>query len=260
MMPPVVIIAGGTATRLRPITETVPKSMLEVAGKPFIDHQLHLLRKHGIQKVVICSGYLSDKIENFVGDGRRYDLSVTFSVDGEKLLGTGGAVKKALPLLGEEFFVVYGDSYPTVDFKDVYGHFCQQQGRALMTVFKNCDAFDRSNIVFKEGKIVTYDKKNKATGMDYIDYGLGMLKKLAFDPMGAREVFDLVEIYQDIIAKKQMVAYEVLERFYEIGSLSGLADTERYILNMQNCQNVENCHPRESGDPEHGTGFPLSRE
>jgi len=230
-MPSVVIIAGGVATRLRPITETVPKSMLVVAGRPFIDHQLRLLRKNDIKRVVICSGYLSQQIEDFVGDGARYGLSVAFSNDGEKLLGTGGAVKKALPLLGEDFFLVYGDSYPTVDFKLVYDHFRKDKGRGLMTVFKNHNAFDSSNIVFKDGKIVIYDKKNKTEEMEYIDYGLGILKKSAFEGVTAREAFDLVEIYQDIIYKNQMSAYEVFERLYEIGSLSGLADTQKHILN-----------------------------
>ena len=230
MMPSVVIIAGGVATRLRPITETVPKSMLTVAGKPFIDHQLKLLGKNGIKKVVICSGYLSGQIEDFVGDGSAYGLSVKFSNDGEKLLGTGGAVKKALPLLGEEFFLVYGDSYPTVNFKDVYDHFMSSPAQGLMTVFKNRNAFDSSNIIFKDGKIIKYDKKNKTPEMEYIDYGLGMLKRSAFDKGTERQAFDLVDIYQDLIFKDQMSAFEVLERFYEIGSLSGLADTEKYIL------------------------------
>jgi NDP-sugar pyrophosphorylase family protein len=233
MMPPVVILAGGIAQRLRPITETVPKSLLLVAGEPFIAHQLRLLRTNGIKKVVICSGYLGQHIEKFVGDGSQFGLSVTFSVDGEKLLGTGGAVKKALALLEEAFFVMYGDSYLTVNFKDVYDCFSKSPGMGLITVFKNHNAWDRSNIVFKDGQIVIYDKKNKVDGMDYIDYGLGILKKSAFKVMGSKEVFDLAELYQDIIAKRQMLGYVVPERFYEIGSLSGLEETQEYILNTK---------------------------
>ena len=233
MIPSVVIIAGGVAARLRPITETMPKAMLTVAGKPFIAHQLLLLRNNGIKKIVVCSGYLSKQIEDFVGDGSNFGLSVTFSVDGEKLLGTGGAVKKALPLLGNEFFVMYGDSYLTVNFKEVYNYFLERQGMGLMTVFKNRDVWDSSNIVFKGGRIISYDKKNKTKEMEYIDYGLGILKKSAFDVMADRDVFDLSELYQDIISKEQMCGYEVLERFYEVGSLSGLAETEKYILNTK---------------------------
>ena len=233
MMPPVVIIAGGAATRLRPITKSVPKAMLEVAGKPFIAHQLLLLQKNGIKKAVICSGYLSKQIEDFVADGSKFGLSVTFSVDGEKLLGTGGAVKKALDLLEEEFFIMYGDSYLTVNFKNVYDYFLTSPGMGLMTVFKNSNAWDNSNIVFKNSKIAAYDKKKKTKEMDYIDYGLGILKKSAFDAMAARDIFDLSELYQDIISNKQMSGYEVSERFYEIGSLRGLSETEEYILNTQ---------------------------
>ena len=233
MMPPVVILAGGIATRLRPMTETIPKSLLQVAGEPFIAHQLRLLRTNGIKKVVICSGYLGGQIEKFVATGARFDLSVTFSADGEKLLGTGGAVKKALALLDEEFFVMYGDSYLTVDFKSVYDYFLTTPSLALMTVLKNHNAWDKSNIVFKDNQIITYDKKNKVDGMDYIDYGLGILKKSAFDAMASKEVFDLSQLYQDIIAKKQMSGYVVSERFYEIGSLNGLAETQEYILNAK---------------------------
>ena len=237
MMPSVVILAGGIATRLRPITETVPKALLMVAGKPFIAHQLSLLKNNGIKKVVICSGYLSQQLENYVGDGSKFGLTVIFSVDGEKLLGTGGAVKKALPLLEEEFFVMYGDSYLTVDFRDVYDYFSTQQSMGLMTVLKNHNAWDKSNIVFKEHRIIIYDKKNKAEGMDYIDYGLGILRKQAFDVMASKDIFDLSELYQDIISKGQMSGHEVLERFYEIGSISGLAETESYILNSINRRN-----------------------
>ena len=233
-MPPVVILAGGVATRLRPITETIPKALITVAGAPFIAHQLLLLRKNGIKKAVICSGYLSNQIEDFVGDGSKFGLSVTFSVDGERLLGTGGAIKKALPLLEEEFFVMYGDSYLTVNFKNVYDSFLSHTSSlGLMTVFKNHNAWDNSNIVFEGGQIVAYDKKIKIKGMDYIDYGLGILKKQAFDAMADKEVFDLSAIYQDIISKKRMCGYEVPERFYEIGSLSGLEETGRYILNSK---------------------------
>ena len=232
MMPSVVILAGGVAKRLRPITETIPKAMLTVAGEPFVAHQLRLLQKNGIRKAVICSGYLSRQIEDFVGNGSQFGLSVTFSIDGEKLLGTGGALKKALPLLGEDFFVMYGDSYLTVDLKRVYEYFLTQSSLGLMTVIKNCNAWDNSNIVFAGGRIIAYDKKRNIPKMDYIDYGLGILKKAAFVGMGQREIFDLSELYQGLITQKQICGYEVIQRFYEIGSMSGLKETEAYLLNI----------------------------
>jgi len=231
MMPPVVILAGGAATRLRPRTETIAKSMLMIAGAPFIARQLQLLQSNGIKKVVICSGFLSQQIEDFVKDGSQFGLSVSFCPDGEKLLGTGGAVKKALALLEDEFFVMYGDSYLTVNFKDVHDHFLKHPNKALMTVFKNRNAWISSNIVFKEGNIILYDKNNLTKEMEYTDYGLGILKNSSFESMANKDIFDLSELYQDIISKKQMSAYEVSERFYEIGSLDGLAETEKYILN-----------------------------
>jgi NDP-sugar pyrophosphorylase family protein len=229
MIPPAVIIAGGTATRLRPITERIPKAMLPVAGKPFIEHQLSLLRKNGIQKVVICSGYLSRQIEDFVKDGFEFGLKVVFSQDGDKLLGTGGTVKKALHLLQEEFFIMYGDSYLTADFTKIYEYFRNQGKLGLMTVFRNLNAWDNSNIIFHNGRITLYDKENRTPDMTYIDYGLGILRKSAFEPFSNKEIFDLSELYQDIILKDKMAGYEVLERFYEIGSLEGLTETEKYI-------------------------------
>jgi len=229
-MPSVVIITGGIATRLRPMTVNVPKAMLPIAGKPFIAHQLDLFKKNGLQRVVICSGYLSKQIEDFVGDGSRFGLSVSFSVDGKKLLGTGGAVKKALPLLDDEFFVIYGDSYLNVNFKNVYDYFISQSGLGLMTVFKNLDAWDSSNIVFKDGHILDYDKAIKTKNMEYIDYGLGILNKTAFELMNKHEIFDLSELYKKIINMQKMIGYEVVNRFYEIGSPEGLAETEKYLL------------------------------
>jgi len=230
MMPSVVILAGGIATRLRPITEKIPKAMLTIAGEPFIAHQLHLLKNNGVSKIMICAGYLGHQIEEFVGDGSKFGLSVQYSLDGEKLLGTGGAIKKALPLLEEEFFVMYGDSYLTVNFKDVYDSFQANSKLGLMTIYQNLDAWDKSNVVFKDGQIVVYDKKKKAEGMDYIDYGLGLLKKEAFKAMADQEIFDLSEVYQDLILKKQLSGYVASERFYEIGSHHGLEETEKYIL------------------------------
>lgn len=233
MLPSVVIITGGEAARLRPLTETVPKAMIKVAGQPFIWHQLSLLKKNGIRKVIICSGYLGRQIENFIGDGSEFGLSVIFSADGERLLGTGGAIKQALPFLEDKFFVMYGDAYLTVNFSEVYKYFLKQSKMGLMTVFKNSDAWDSSNIIFEDGRIRIYDKKNKIEGMQHIDYGLGILEKTAFDIMADKEIFDLSELYQGLILKNQMTGYEVAERFYEIGSFKGLAETEEYILSIK---------------------------
>jgi NDP-sugar pyrophosphorylase family protein len=232
MMPTVAILVGGYAKRLYPVTKAIPKAMLRVAGKPFIAHQLALLKKNGITKVVICSGYLSDQIEDFIGDGKQFGLSINFSADGEKPLGTGGAIKKALPLLGNTFFVMYGDTYLTIDFKSISDFFLSQNKKGLMTVLRNKDQWGKSNIVLKNGKIIKYDKKEKTMDTEYIDYGLSMLRKSAFDEIGDEEVFDLAEVYKSLIEMGQMIGYEVKNRFYEIGSAQGLVETEKYISSL----------------------------
>jgi NDP-sugar pyrophosphorylase family protein len=232
MMPAVAILVGGYATRLYSVAKTTPKAMLRVAGKPFIAHQLTLLKKNGISKVVICSGYLSGQIEDFVGNGEKFGLSVKFSVEEEKLLGTGGAIKRALPLLGDIFFVMYGDSYLNIDFGQVFDYFMHYDKKGLMTVLRNKDKWDKSNIVFKNDKVVAYDKKGKPKNMEYIDYGLSMLRKSALDETGNKQIFDLVELYTNLIKKDQMLGFEIKERFYEIGSPQGLVETEEYLLSL----------------------------
>src|SRR5271163_370338 len=112
----VAILAGGLATRMRPVTERIPKSMIEVAGRPFIEHQLELLQAENVKNVVLCVGHLGEMIQAHIGDGKRFGLSVSYSFDGERLLGTGGALRRALPLLGHDFFVLYGDSYLDISY------------------------------------------------------------------------------------------------------------------------------------------------
>ena len=230
MMPAIAIIAGGYAARLYPITRTMPKSMIEVAGRPFIAHQLALLKKNDINQAVVCAGHLGGQIENFVGAGEKFGLSVSYSMDGEKMLGTGGAVKKALPLLGDVFFVMYGDSYLDVDFKTIYDYFLSCHREGLMTVIRNNNQWDKSNVVFEQGVIIRYDKKEKSTDMRHIDYGLSMFRKSAFDQMDDKIIFDLVELHQRLIAGNQLLGYEVKNRFYEIGSSPGLAETREYFM------------------------------
>src|SRR6187431_438884 len=130
----VAILAGGLATRLRPITETIPKALVEVAGVPFIARQLDYLRAQGIPRAVLCVSYRGEQIEAAIGDGRDFGLEVRYSYDGPKLLGTGGALKRALPLLGERFFILYGDSFLPVDFGAVEAAFRASGKPALMTV------------------------------------------------------------------------------------------------------------------------------
>ncbi len=229
-MLPVVILAGGLATRLRPVTETVPKALIEVAGKPFIEHQLEYLSKQGITSVVLCIGYLGKMIQDIVGNGSRWNMRVSYSHDGPFLLGTGGAIKQALSLLGEQFFILYGDSYLPINFSKVQTAFINSQHLALMTVLKNNNQWDTSNVQFEKGKLIEYNKKIFNPKMHYIDYGLGLMDASVISTYSANEVFDLSEVYSGLSIRKQLAGYEVFERFYEIGSYQGIADTEDYLL------------------------------
>ena len=226
----IAILAGGLATRLRPITEEIPKSLIEVAGEPFICHQLEYLRNQGINSVVLCIGFLGEMIQEVVGDGSRWDMHVSYSPDGPALLGTGGALKQALPLLGEHFFILYGDSYLPIDFSGVEKTYSASGKKGLMTVLKNQNRWDKSNVEFDTGKITEYNKTVLRPQMHYIDYGLGILQSTALQAYPARQSFDLSKVYNDLSLAGELAGFEVFERFYEIGSHQGIADTQAYLL------------------------------
>ena len=226
---PVAILAGGLATRLRPITEKTPKSLIPVAGKPFLAHQLELLHTRGIRHAVLCIGYLGEMIQREFGDGHAFGVQLDYSFDGPKLLGTGGAIKRALPLLGDEFFVLYGDSYLPVEYQPL-AEFFQRSGKlGCMTVYRNEGRYDASNVVFRDGEIAVYDKKNRPPEMRHIDYGLSLFKATAFDSYAAGQPFDLAEVMSKLVREKQLAGYEIRERFYEIGSPAGLAELESLL-------------------------------
>jgi MurNAc alpha-1-phosphate uridylyltransferase len=233
---PAAILAGGLATRLWPLTETIPKALVDVNGEPFIAHQLRLLYTNGIERVIICAGYLGEMLQEFVGNGARLGLQVEFSFDGPRLLGTAGAVKKALPLLGEAFFVLYGDSYLPCDYRAIQTEFEKSDRLALMTVFRNDGRWDRSNVEFADGRILAYDKRNQTPRMHYIDYGVGVFNQSAFEVVPDDRPCDLVMLYQYLLEQGQLAACEVGQRFYEVGSLEGLEETRRYFAMQTNSQ------------------------
>jgi NDP-sugar pyrophosphorylase family protein len=228
-MPPVAILAGGLARRLRPLTDTIPKALVDINGEPFIAHQLRLLHSRGIRRVVLCLGYRGEMVQDFVGKGERFGVSVAYSFDGPVLRGTGGAVHEALPLLGEAFFVLYGDSYLTCDYTLVEEAFASSGKMALMTIFRNQGRWDTSNVEFAEGKLLAYDKKNRTPRMHYIDYGLSMFKRQAFATLAPGSVCDLVEVYQELLQRDEVAAFEVKERFYEVGSESGIQELSQAL-------------------------------
>ena len=226
---PVAILSGGLATRLRPLTETIPKALVEVRGEPFISLQLQLLKRRGIERVVICAGYLGGMIRDFVGKGDSFGVEVEFVFDGDRLLGTGGAIRKALSHLGDSFFVLYGDSYLTCDYAAVQASFRESAKQALMTVFFNDGQWDTSNVEFVDGKILDYDKKKLTPRMRYIDYGLGIFQAAAFELVPTGKPYDLYELYKQLLSKGYLAAFEVGERFYEVGSLGGIEELCRYL-------------------------------
>jgi N-acetyl-alpha-D-muramate 1-phosphate uridylyltransferase len=228
-MLPVAILAGGLATRLRPLTDRVPKALLSIAGRAFIFHQLELLKRQGVDRVVLCVGHLGEQLEAAVGDGRTLGLAIRYSFDGQELLGTGGALKQALPLLGDRFFVLNGDSYLPCSFARIQSAYEACRRPALMTVLHNNNQWDRSNIVFRNGELIEYDKKSQRPNMSYIDFGLSVFSSGVFSTYGESKVIDLADICRELLRDGQLAAVEVSERFYEIGSPRGIRDTEQFL-------------------------------
>src|SRR4051812_27075715 len=190
-MPPLALLAGGLATRLGDLTKELPKALLEVGGEPFIAHQLRLLRRERIARVVICAGYLAEQIQAYVGNGSRFGIPVTYRLDGPKLLGTGGALRAAVDQLGSEFLVMYGDSWADIDYAAVVEAFRSSGQPALMTVFRNEGRWDASNVWFENGRIRLYDKRERQPQMQHIDWGLGMIRREALADRPAGEPFDI---------------------------------------------------------------------
>lgn len=230
-MLPVVILAGGLATRLYPVTQRIPKALIEIAGRPFIDHQLELLREKGVTQIIICVGHLGEMIETHVGGGSRFGLEVRYSYDGKALLGTGGAINKAAYMLPDAFIVLYGDSYLDVDIELVVQHFYDKNLPLLMTVYQNRNAYDTSNIIVKDHRVVQYDKRSQDPAMEYIDYGLIVIRKDVFEAYSSDEPFDLSLVLSEYVSLGRVSAFEVENRFYEIGSVQGIKETEEYIIN-----------------------------
>ena len=224
----IAILCGGFATRLGEITSHAPKSLIDINGKPFIHYQLELLKKSGFKRVILCSGHLSYKIKNYV-DSIDVGMDIIVSKEEGNLLGTGGAIKNALNLLGDKFFVMYGDSYLDTDYCDIQDSFEDQDKLGMMTIYKNGGLKHSNNVVFEDNKIVYYGKEYSSK-MCYIDYGLGVFYKGVFEGMKSKK-FDLTQVYQGLIFCNQLGHYISKNRFYEIGSYEGIEELRRYLKN-----------------------------
>jgi NDP-sugar pyrophosphorylase family protein len=226
---PVAILAGGLATRLRPVTTTIPKALVIVAGEPFAFHQLRLLARNGFTRVVFLTGYLGEQIVEAVGDGSRFGLEIAYVPDGPVLLGTGGALARAVPVLGPQFAMIYGDSWLNFDYRAAVKHFSESGSPALMTVFQNEGRWDTSNVELIGGKVLAYSKIARTTRMTHIDYGFSMFQSDLFHNVPSDRATDLAEIFEDLAARDLLVAHEVQQRFYEVGSFAGIADLEAHF-------------------------------
>ena len=232
-LPPVAILAGGLATRLGPVAEKTPKALVEVAGKPFIAHQLELLRSHDLRRVVICVGHLGDTIRDALGDGSGFGVSLQYSFDGPSLLGTAGALKNALPLLGNVFYVLYGDAYLECDYRQIHEAFQLSGKPGLIAVYRNEGRWDRSNVVYSDGVVNLYDKRHQVPEMQYIDYGVGILEASTLSQGSLSLPADLGDIYHELSIQERLAGVEVFQRFYEIGSASGLRETQDYLASRR---------------------------
>jgi NDP-sugar pyrophosphorylase family protein len=231
-MLPVAILAGGLATRLRPLTDRVPKSLLTIAGRPFIFHQLDLLGDQGVRRVVLCVGHLGDQIQAAVGSGEAFGLTVEYSFDGGELKGTGGSLRQALSKLGEEFFVLNGDSYLPCSLAGIQAAYATAGRPALMTVLRNENRWDKSNVSYSGGRVIEYDKHSSRTDLAHIDVGISVVSRGVLLRYAGSRAIDLSDIWRDLSLRGELAALEVSERFYEIGSPNGLRETDAYLSRL----------------------------
>lgn len=229
----VAILAGGLATRLRPLTAEIPKSLIQIQGKPFLKYQLDSLKKGGVEDIVLCVGYLGEQIERYFGNGKEFGVNISYSYEGKNLLGTAGALKNAQNLLEDTFFTMYGDSYLFLDFSVVMSYFKNQDKLALMTVYKNCDRYDESNTVIAGNLVKYYSKKEKTEGMVYIEYGANIFRKEVLEFIPEDQPYTLEALFPKLIEQEQLLAYEMPKRFYQIGSPQGLEEFKRYVLQSE---------------------------
>jgi NDP-sugar pyrophosphorylase family protein len=228
---PVALLAGGRALRLGALAATTPKCLLEVAGRPFLDLQLERLARQGARRVVLCLGHLAEAVERHVARMPRFGLELVCRRDGPRPLGTAGALRQALPDLGELFFVLYGDAYLDVDHAALLRDFESRARDALglLTVFRNRNRWGRSNARFSGDRLIRYDKRAPTPDMEHIDYGLALLRREALTRLAPDEPADLADVYRDLVAEGLLLGHEVDRRFYEIGTPDGLAETRALV-------------------------------
>lgn len=229
-----IILAGGLGTRLQAINPSTPKFLMPVAGRPFSDWILKSLGDAGFSSVVLCLGHLAEQVERHYGSAPVFGMKMSYSYDGETLCGTAGALVRALPLMEEDFCVLYGDSFLQLDYAALFASFRRQPEhvQGMMTVLKNLDSWDSSNVIFRDGTLVRYDKRNKTPEMHYIDYGASLLRREAVASLPKGQFIDLASVYEELVANGKMVGHEVFQRFYEIGTPASWKEADQFFSGL----------------------------
>ncbi len=228
----VVILAGGLGTRLRPVTRTVPKAMVAVGGKPFLEYELVLLRGYGITDIVLCVGYLGEKIEEYFGDGGEWGVRISYSRDGSELLGPAGAIKRAEAMLGDSFFVTYGDAYLRADYRALMETLLASHRLAAMAVYENHGKYGRSDVAVGDGLVTSYDKTSGDSRLDHINFGVTALRKGALALIPSGMFFGEEDFYGELVARQELLAFPVRDRFYEVGTPEALREFERFAASL----------------------------
>ena len=230
VLPPVCILAGGIGSRLGEQVETIPKPLVEVAGEPFLMHQLRLLAHYQARDVVMCVGYLGEAIEGVIGP-ERFGIRITYSYDGPGLDGTLGAIHRAAGHLGPSFLVLYGDTYLRIDYGAAFEAWRRSGQPAMMAVLRNEGRWDVSNAVLDGTSVIAYDKRTPSPNMRWIDYGLGGLTHAALELLG-EDASDLADLYHALAVRHELFGFEAVDRFYEIGTPAALQETDAFLRSL----------------------------
>jgi NDP-sugar pyrophosphorylase family protein len=203
--------------------------MLPLHGRPFIDYKLDDLRAGGTDRVVLLTGHGGEPLEDHVGDGSRYGLAVEVVRDPPALLGTGGAIRHALPILGPAFLVTYGDTLLDVPLAGLAAELERADVLMAMSVLENNDRWETSNVDVHDGWVVAYDKPSSPGRHRYLDYGMLAMRAAAFDAVDVGPPFDLADVLRPLIRLGRVRALTVTRRFYDIGNESAIAVTEQFL-------------------------------
>jgi NDP-sugar pyrophosphorylase family protein len=223
------ILAGGLGQRLMPLTRDLPKPMVPLLGRPFLEHQIALLRRHGVTDIVLLVGHMAETIRAYFDDGSKFGVAIRYSDEGDARLDTAGALKYAEPLLADAFMVLFGDSYLPLDYAQVWCDFAQSGAKAMMVVYRNDNQFDTSDVAVEDGRVIAYQKNPPLPNAVFINYGLTLLKRETLAIIAPGQRVSLQEFLRPLIRDSELAAWVATERFFEIGSVEGLWATERFL-------------------------------